>query len=100
MLLVILIAFLIGNFFLVNNVLAYVSVGGHYRGGKYVRPHVRSNPNALKYDNYSYRGGNRYNSSFYGSSRNYSSDWYVPSYRTDPYYYEGLRLYNSGRYRY
>jgi len=76
---------------------AYVSVRGYYRSdGTYVRSHVRSNPNALRYDNYSYRGGSLYNKSYFGSSRNYSSSWHTPTYITDPYYYSGRNLYNSG----
>ena len=77
---------------------AYVSVKGYYRSnGTYVQPYVRSNPNALKYDNYSYKGGSLYNSSYYSSSRNYSSSWYQPSYYTDSNYYTGKSIYESGR---
>jgi hypothetical protein len=78
---------------------AYVSVKGYYRSdGTYVRPHVRSTPNALKYDNYSYKGGSLYNPSYFSSTRSYSSNWYTPSYLTDPYYYTGKSLYSSGSY--
>lgn len=78
---------------------AYVRVRGYYRNdGTYVSPHVRSNPNSLRYDNYSYRGGNLYNPSYYSSSRNYSSSWYTPSYLTDTDYYRGKSYYNSGYY--
>lgn len=81
---------------------AYVSVSGYYRSdGTYARPHVRSAPNALKYDNYSYTGGSLYNPSYYGStSRNYSSSWYTPSYITDTSYYYGKSLYSSNTYSY
>lgn len=74
---------------------AYVNVSGYYRSnGTYVQPYVRSNPNGLKYDNYSYNGtGSLYNQS-YGSSR-YSSSWNTPSWNTDPSYYTGKSIYNS-----
>jgi len=76
---------------------AYVSVKGYYRSnGTYVNPYVRSSPNALKYDNYSYKSGSLYNKSYYSPSRSYSNSWYQPSYSTDPYYYTGKSLYNSG----
>ena len=77
---------------------AYVSVKGYYRSnGTYVSPYVRSNPNALRYDNYSYKGsGSLYNSSYYSSGRSYSSSWYQPSYVTDSNYYTGKSLYESG----
>src|SRR3989344_5999647 len=78
---------------------AVVSVRGYYRSnGTYVSPHVRSNPNGIRYDNYSYSGGSLYNPSYYSSSRNYSSDWYTPSYYTDSSYYLGRSLYNSSSY--
>ncbi|MDO8269117.1 MAG: hypothetical protein Q7T54_00410 [Candidatus Levybacteria bacterium] len=78
---------------------AYVTVKGYYRSnGTYVRPHVRSNPNGIKYDNYGYQGGSRYNSSFYDS--NYSNTWRTPSYYTDNDYYTGKSLYNSNNYNY
>lgn len=77
---------------------AYVSVTGYYRSnGTYVAPYVRSNPNSLKYDNYSYRGtGSLYNSSYYSS--NHSTSWYTPSWSTDSSYYLGKSLYNSSSY--
>ena len=77
---------------------AYVSVKGHFRSGTYVRPHVRSNPNAFKFDNYSWTPSQGlYNKSYYAPTKNYSSDWYTPSYITDPYYYLGKSLYESGQ---
>lgn len=76
--------------------LAYVSVDGYYRSnGTYVEPHVRSEPNGIRYDNYGYDGGDFYNDS-YGSS-NYGSDWNTPSWNTDPNYYEGENLYESNQ---
>ena len=79
--------------------LAYVSVKGYFRSdGTYVRPHVRSSPNAFKFDNYSWRPSQGlYNPSYYAPTKNYSSDWYTPSYITDPYYYLGKSLYESGQ---
>lgn len=78
---------------------AYVSVGGYYRSnGTYVRPHVRSNPNGIRYDNYGYKGGSSYNNSYYNYNR--SNSWRTPSYNTDPYYYQGKSLYNSYNYGY
>jgi hypothetical protein len=78
----------------INSVDAYVSVRGYFRSnGTYVRPHVRSNPNALKYDNYSWRPSQGlYNKSFFNPTKNYSSDWYTPSYITDSDYYIGKML--------
>lgn len=78
---------------------AAVRVGGYYRSnGTYVQPYVRSSPNALKYDNYSYSGGSLYNTSYYSPSKSYSSSWYTPSYYTDSSYYSGKSLYNYNTY--
>ena len=75
---------------------AYVKVKGYYRSnGTYVQPYIRSVPNALKYDNYGYKGGSLYNPSYCSSSRNYSSSWYTPAWHTDSTYYLGKSLYNS-----
>lgn len=72
---------------------AYVSVKGYYRSnGTYVAPHVRSNPNGLKSDNYSYKGGEVYNKT-YGTR---GTTWDTPTYITDPDYYVGKALYDSG----
>jgi len=77
---------------------AYVSVRGYFRSnGTYVRPYVRSNPNAFKFDNYGWTPSQGlYNPSYYAPTKNYSSDWYTPSYITDPDYYLGKSLYESG----
>jgi len=55
---------------------AYVSVKGYYRSiGTYVQPHVRSNPNGLKYDNYGYRPSQGlYNKSYSGGSSYWKTD--------------------------
>jgi hypothetical protein len=75
---------------------AYVSVKGYYRSnGTYVQPHVRSNPNGLKYDNYGYKsGGSLYNST-YGTR---GSTWDTPTWYTDSNYYYGKSLYKSNSY--
>ncbi len=75
---------------------AYVSVKGYYRkDGTYVRPHVRSNPNGLKYDNYSWTPSQGLYNNTYGTR---GVEWDTPTYITDPDYYEGKYLYNSGQY--
>ena len=82
---------------------AYVKVRGYFRkDGTYVRPYVRSNPNALRYDNYNYnyRRGGWYNSSYYYPTENYSSNWYTPSSLTDPDYYRGKIFYDLRDYSY
>lgn len=77
-----------------NTVDAYVSVKGYYRSdGTYVRPHVRSNPNGLKYDNYGYKPSQGLYNKTYGTRDSY---WDTPTYITDPYYYEGKSIYDSG----
>lgn len=74
-------------------------VSGYLRSnGTYVQPHYRSNPNAFRYDNYSYSGGSRYNHSYFAPTKNYSNTWYTPSYRTQPDYYVGKSYYNAHHY--
>lgn len=73
---------------------AYVSVRGYWRwtksGVTWVRPHIRSVPNAFKFDNYSWRPSQGlYNKSYYAPTRHYSSKWYTPAYISDPNYYIG-----------
>lgn len=73
---------------------AYVNVRGYYRSdGTYVRPHVRSNPNGLKYDNYGYTPGQGLYNSTYGTR---GAAWDTPTNITDPDYYIGKSLYESG----
>jgi hypothetical protein len=73
---------------------AYVSVKGYYKSnGTYVAPYVRSNPNGLKYDNYSYTPSQGLYNSTYGTRSSY---WDTPTYITDPNYYLGKSIYNSG----
>lgn len=73
---------------------AYVSVKGYYKSnGTYVAPHVRSNPNGVKYDNYGWTASQGLYNDTYGTR---GSSWDTPTYVTDPYYYEGKALYESG----
>lgn len=65
--------------------------------GTYVNGYWRSDPNGLKYDNYSFDGdwSDAFNDSYYSSDRNYSSDWYTPSWLTQDDYYIGKSFYNN-----
>jgi hypothetical protein len=82
-----------GLIFISNTVEAYVKVNGYYKkNGTYVAPYVRSNPNGLKYDNYSYTPSQGLYNSTYGTK---GSNWDTPTYITDPYYYVGKSLYES-----
>jgi hypothetical protein len=77
----------------VFNTNAYVSVKGYTKkNGTYVAPYVRSNPNGLKYDNYSYKPSQGLYNSTYGTR---GSTWDTPTYITDPSYYIGQSIYNS-----
>lgn len=81
--------FLIGPF----SASAYVSVKGYFKkNGTYVAPYVRSNPNGLKYDNYSYKPSQGLYNSTYGTRDAY---WDTPTYITDPDYYVGKSIYDS-----
>ena len=86
-----LISFFIGSF---NYSEAYVSVKGHYRNGKYIAPHVRSNPNGLKYDNYSWTPSQGLYNESYGTR---GAEWNTPTYVTDPDYYLGKSLYEQNK---
>lgn len=82
----------------INQADAYVNVSGYYKkNGTYVAPHVRSNPNGLKYDNYGYKPSQGLYNPSYGTK---GSTWDTPTYITDPNYYEGKSLYDSGSYGY
>lgn len=85
---------LIGIFgFNVLNADAYVSVKGYTRkDGTYVAPHVRSEPNGLKYDNYSYKPSQGLYNPSYGTK---GATWDTPTYITDPNYYVGKSIYDS-----
>lgn len=74
--------------------LAYVSVKGYTKSnGTYVAPHVRSEPNGLKYDNYGYKPSQGLYNDTYGTR---GSTWDTPTWNTDPDYYEGKNLYEQG----
>lgn len=79
---------------------AAVWVNGYYRSdGTYVRGHYRSEPNGLKYDNYSWSSGDSlYNDSYYSSDR--SRSWYTPSYTWDSDYLNGYNYNTSQGSRY
>ncbi len=75
---------------------AYVNVKGYYKkNGTYVAPHVRSNPNGLKYDNYSYKPSQGLYNDSYGTR---GANWDTPTYVTDPNYYAGKNIYESNNY--
>lgn len=74
---------------------AYVRVNGYTKkNGTYVAPYVRSNPNGLKYDNYSYKPSQGLYNSSYGTR---GATWDTPTYITDPSYYEGKALYEQNQ---
>lgn len=88
---------IIGSATFINNADAYVPVKGYYKSnGTYVQPYVRSNPNGLKYDNYSWTPSQGLYNKTYGTK---GSTWDTPTWTTDPEYYVGKSLYenkNSG----
>jgi hypothetical protein len=65
--------------------------------GTYVNGYWRSDPNGLKYDNYSFDGdwSDAFNDSYYSPTKNYSSDWYTPSWITQDDYYVGKSFYDA-----
>ena len=88
-------SFLIVGLFsvLTFNAEAYVSVQGYFKSnGTYVAPYVRSNPNGLKYDNYSWTPSQGLYNTSYGTKGSY---WDTPTYITDPNYYVGKSIYES-----
>lgn len=73
-------------------------VKGYFKvDGTYVNGYWKSNPNGLKYDNYSFDGNwsSAYNDSYFSSTKKYSSDWYTPSWITQKDYYTGKNFYNN-----
>jgi hypothetical protein len=67
-------------------------VDGYYTSdGSYTNGYYRTPANGLRYDNYSYDGGDLYNQS-YGS---YGASWDTPAWYTDDSYYTGQEYYNS-----
>lgn len=87
---------LLGTFaFSLNQAEAYVSVKGYTKkNGTYVQPHVRSNPNGLKYDNYGYKPSQGLYNPSYGTK---GIEWDTPTYITDPDYYLGKSLYEQNK---
>lgn len=74
---------------------AYVSVRGYYKSnGTYVAPHVRSNPNGLKSDNYGYTPNQGIYNKTYGTR---GESWDTPTYISDPYYSVGKSMYDSNQ---
>lgn len=65
--------------------------------GTYVNGYWRSDPNGLKYDNYSFDGdwSDAFNDSYYAPTKNYSSDWYTPAWVTQDDYYVGKSFFDS-----
>ena len=87
-------AFIFAFLFIFQGAFAYVNVNGYFRSdGTYVRPHVRSNPNGLKFDNYGWTPSQGLYNDTYGTRDEY---WDTPTYLTDPDYYEGKTLYELG----
>lgn len=74
---------------------------GYVRGytrsnGTYVQPYYRSNPNGLRYDNYSYTPRQPSYNSSYGQYNTYK--WNTPSWNTQSDYWSGRSYYNSRHY--
>lgn len=85
--------FLFTIFGMTSSADAYVNVKGYYRkNGTYVAPHVRSEPNGVKYDNYGYTPSQGLYNSTYGTR---GTSWDTPTYVTDPDYYTGQNIYNA-----
>jgi len=74
---------------------AVVNVKGYYRkDGTYVQPHVRSNPNGLKYDNYGWTPSQWLYNDTYGTR---DAEWDTPTGITDPDYYTGKIIYENNQ---
>lgn len=87
------IAVFFATFGIISTADAYVSVKGYYRkNGTYVAPHVRSEPNGVKYDNYGYTPSQGLYNKTYGTR---GTTWDTPTYVTDPDYYTGKNIYDS-----
>lgn len=93
--LIIAIALTCSQIFAIGSAEAYVSIRGYTRSdGTYVKPHVRSNPNGLKIDNYGYKPSQGIYNKTYGTR---GSSWDTPTTITDPDYYTGKALYESNQ---
>lgn len=90
---------LLSGIFTVSTHTAYADwVKGYYKkDGTYVNGYWKSNPNGLKYDNYSFDGNwaDAFNKSYYNPTRNYSSDWYTPTWITQDNYSLGKSFYKA-----
>lgn len=85
---------LISFFFILSPAVEAAYVRGYYRRvGTYVRPHYRSNPNGLLYDNYSWRLGQPLYNQSYGRYNTYR--WNTPSWEWQSDYWFGLNSYRS-----
>jgi len=79
----------------------FVSAGwveGYFKSnGTYVNGYWKSNPNGLKYDNYSFDGNwsDAFNDSYYSPTKKYSSNWYTPAWVTQDDYFVGKNFYDS-----
>ncbi len=84
---------IIGQFTVINKADAYVRVKSYFRkDGTYVQSHVRSNPNGLKYDNYSWTPSQGLYNKTYGTR---GSTWDTPTWTTDSEYYIGKTIYEN-----
>lgn len=72
-------------------------VNGYWSKGQYVNGYWRSDPNGLKYDNYSFDGdwSDAFNDSYYAPTKNYSAEWYTPAWITQNDYYIGKSFYDT-----
>lgn len=97
---IILFLFIFSVFSLISPIITQAGyVNGYFKSsGTYVPSYYRSNPNAYKSDNYSYKGGNSFNASYYYPTKNYSDSWYTPSYVTQTDYSVGKNYYDSNTY--
>lgn len=70
-------------------------VNGYYRkDGTYVRGYYRSNPNGLKFDNYSFNYKQPlFNNSYFFPTKNYNYNWYRSSYLYQNDYWIGYYNY-------
>lgn len=81
------------TFGILSGTYAYTSVQGYFKSnGTYVAPHVRSSPNGLKFDNYSYTPSQGLYHKSYGTKGLY---WDTPTYITDLDYYIGKSIYET-----
>jgi len=81
-------------FFICSSTVEAVWIRGYYRrDGTYVSPHYRSNPNGLRYDNYSWRWDQPLYNQSYGRYNTYR--WNTPSWEWQDDYWTGLNYHRS-----